>query len=175
MKKIIVLLLLLVFPVTAFAKEAPIVTKLELANEKGTIKYNGEVQDPTVSGDPSYAVMCKLYNSKDEEIDLLSSAVDNHKFEGTFTVTENGTYTVYCANYDGGEIKSETIKIADISNPKTGDISDVYCFVLGVSVAAFVIALMYPRFLKKNRKSTAPAAKKTTTKKATTKKKTSKK
>ena len=170
MKKIIVLLLLLVLTITVFAAETPVISKLELSNDKGTIKYNGEITIPE-SSVPAYAVMCKL-NSGDDELDLFSSEVVDNKFEGSFTVTKNGTYTVYCANYDSGSIKSETIKIEDITNPKTGDEVEIYCIVFAVSVAAVVIALMYPKYLKKNRKSTAPAVKRSTTKKATTPKKT---
>ena len=165
MKKIIVLLLLLVLPVTVFAAEAPKVTKLELKNDKQVITYTGEMEDG------SLAVMCKLYNSNNEELDYLSTAVDTNKFEGKFTVSKNDTYKVSCANYEGGEIKSETIKVAN-ANPKTGDEVEIYCIVFAVSVAAVVIALMYPKYLKKNRKSTAPAVKRSTTKKTTTPKKT---
>ena len=94
MKKVLLVLLLLILPVTVFAAEAPKVTKLELKNDKQVITYTGEMEDDSV------AVMCKLYNSKDEEIDYLSSEVNEHKFEGTFTVTKNDTYKVSCANYE---------------------------------------------------------------------------
>ena len=139
MKKIIVLvLLLLVLPITVFAAEAPTVTKLVLSNEKGVIKYSGEVQDPNPEyGSPSYAVMCKLYNSKDEEIDYLSSEVNEHKFEGSFTVTKNDTYKVSCANYEGGEFKSETI-VVKAANPKTGDTMLLYVALGVVSVVALI-------------------------------------
>ena len=110
MKKYVLLLLLLILPVTVFAKEAPKVTSLTLKNTKQIISYSGEIEEGSV------AVMCKLYNSKDEELDLLSSAVEDKKFEGSFTVDKNDTYTVYCANYEGGEIKSESIKVKE-ANP----------------------------------------------------------
>jgi len=132
MKKIIVLvLLLLVLPITVLAAEAPKVTKLELKNDKQVITYTGEMEDG------SLAVMCKLYNSKDEEIDYLSSSVDNNKFEGTFTVTKNDTYKVSCANYEGGEIKSETI-VVKAANPKTGDTMLLYVALGVVSVVALI-------------------------------------
>lgn len=161
MKKIIVLLILLVLPVTVFAAEAPKVTKLELKNDKQVITYTGEME----AG--SLAVMCKLYNSNNEELDYLSSAVDTNKFEGKFTISTNDTYKVSCANYEGGEIKSETIKVAN-ANPKTGDNVFIYCTVLAVCIASLFIAYSYPRFIKKK-------GKKTTTKKTTTKKSTKKK
>jgi len=171
MKKIIVILsLLFVLPITVFAAETPVVSKLELTNEKGTIKYNGEITIPENSV-PAYAVMCKLY-SGDDEIDLFSSEVVDNKFEGSFTIAKNGTYTVYCANYDSGAIKSETIKIEDVVNPKTGDLVEVYCIVFAFCIAALTLACAYPKYLKKSKKTTGSAVKKTTTKKTSTPKKT---
>ncbi len=151
MKKILLTLLLIILPVTVFAAEPPIVSKLELSNDKGVINFNGETAEPHEygTGIPSYAVMCKLYNSKSEQVDILSTEVNENKFEGSFTVTKNDTYTVYCANYEGGAIKLETVKVDDIVNPKTGDNMYIYCIVFAVCIAAVVIAAMYPRFLKK--------------------------
>lgn len=161
MKKIIVIIsLLFIFPMTAFAALAPEVSKLELSNDKGVITFKGETEN--VGEAVSYAVMCKLYNSESNQIDLLSTEVVDKKFEGSFTVTKNDTYTVYCANYDQGAIKSETIKVDDIVNPKTGDNMYIYCVVFAVCIAAVVIAAMYPRFLKKVK---AKRATKKTTKK----------
>ena len=175
MKKIILALLLIVLPVTVFAAEPPIVSKLELSNDKGVIKFNGETAEPAEygTGVPSYAVMCKLFNSESDQVDLLSTEVNDDKFEGSFTVTKNDTYTVYCANYEGGAIKSETIKVDDIVNPKTGDNMYIYCIVLAVCITAGVVAAMYPRFLKKvkARRATKTTASKKTTSKKTTKKK----
>ena len=131
MKKIIVLLLLLVLPVTVNAAMAPAVTKLELKNDKQVISYTGEMENTAV------AVMCKLFNSKDEEVDYLSSEVDAGKFEGSFTVTKNDTYKVSCANYEGGEIKSETI-VVKAANPKTGDTMLLYVALGVVSVVALI-------------------------------------
>ena len=131
MKKVLLVLLLLILPVTVFAAEAPKATKLELKNDKQVITYTGEMEDG------SLAVMCKLYNSKDEEIDYLSSEVNEHKFEGTFTVTKNDTYKVSCANYEGGEIKSETV-VVKAANPKTGDTMLLYVALGVVSVVALI-------------------------------------
>ena len=132
MKKVLLVLLLLILPVTVFAAEAPKVTKLELKNDKQVITYTGEMEDG------SLAVMCKLYNSKDEEIDYLSSEVNEHKFEGTFTVTKNDTYKVSCANYEGGDIKSDTVKVTKAKNPKTGDTMLLYVALGVVSVVALI-------------------------------------
>ena len=57
--------------------------------------------------------MCKLYDSKEKEIDLLSSAVDNNSFEGEFKVEEAGKYTIACANYEGGDFKKTSIEIEE--------------------------------------------------------------
>lgn len=160
MKKVLLALLLIVLPVTVFAAENPSVTKLELTNDKQVITFKGEMEDG------SLAVMCKLYNSKDEEVDLYSTDVTANKFEGTFTVDKNDTYKVSCANYEGGEIKSETVKVT-AANPKTGDEVYIYCIVFAVCIGALGIACMYPRFLKKRRKG----ATKTSTAKKTTKNK----
>ena len=176
MKKILILLLAIVLPVSVNAAPASTnVTKLELSNDKTVITFKGEIEDDSV------AVMCKLYDSKNEEIDLLSTSVSENKFEGTFTISNNDTYKVACANYDGGEIKTETIKVSDIVNPKTGDLIEAYCIVLALCVAALILACLAPKFLKKRKNAKAStstkssgAKKKATTKKTTTKK-TSKK
>lgn len=171
MKKVLVLLLALVLPVTVFAAEAPKVTKLELSNNKTVITFKGEIEDDSV------AVMCKLYDSKNEEIDLFSTSVSENKFEGTFTISNNDTYKVACANYDGGEIKAETIKVSDIVNPKTGDLIEAYCIVLALCVAALILACLAPKFLRKRKNAKASTSTKTSgaKKKATTKKTTTKK
>ena len=160
MKKIILALVLILLPITVLAAN-PKVESLSLTNSKGVITFKGEMEEG------SLAVMCKLY-SGDDELDLFSTEVNENKFEGSFTVVKNDTYTVYCANYEGGDIKSETIKVDDVVNPKTGDNVYIYCVVLAVCIAAAVIACMYPRFLKKVK--ARRATKKTTTKKTSKKK-----
>ena len=145
MKKIVVFLLLLILPVTVFA--LPAVTKLELSNEKGVITFKGEIEDD------SLAAMCKLYNSEGDEVDLFSTEVVENKFEGTFTVAKNDTYTVYCANYEGGDIKSETIKVTDVakeSNPKTLDNIITYVSLAVVSLVAIVLVAFKIKKSKKN-------------------------
>ena len=170
MKKILVLLLAIVLPVSVNAASTN-VTKLELSNDKTVITFKGEIEDDSV------AVMCKLYDSKNEEIDLLSTSVSENKFEGTFTISNNDTYKVACANYDGGEIKAETIKVSDIVNPKTGDLIELYCLVFAFCIAALILTFMAPKYLKKRKsaKTTASVSKTSSTKKKTTSKKTSKK
>ena len=97
MKKLMfVLTILFLIPMTALAASTPRIITLEADATEGNIKYNGTVEPN------SYAVMCKLYNEKDEELDLLSSPVSEEKFDGNFTVTESGNYKIACANYEGG-------------------------------------------------------------------------
>lgn len=112
--KLFIVSVLLLIPFTVNAAE-PKVTSLDAKVSSGTISYNGTMEDG------SHAVMCKLYDSNSKEIDLLSSAVDSNKFEGSFTVSSKGTYKVSCANYEGGEITEKTVEVIKVKNPKTGD------------------------------------------------------
>ena len=131
MKKImVILIILLVMPVCVLAATTPQVLTLTADSSKKDIYYKGTIEEN------SYAVMCKLYNDKDEEIDMLSSAVDEGKFEGNFTVEENGNYKVACANYEGGEIKTVDVKVDGVekeSNPKTGDAIGLYVLIFSIS------------------------------------------
>lgn len=159
MKKIIFLIVLFIIPTCIMAANIqPKVTKLEATTDKFEIKYNGEVEDG------SYAVMCKLLNDKEEEVDLLSSPVEDLKFDGLFTTTKNGNYKIVCANYEGGEFrrvnvtvevkeepkqevkeetKEETKEVQN--NPKTGD--NIYFYVaLGI---VSLISLGFIFYIKK--------------------------
>ncbi len=112
--KLFIVSVLLLIPFTVNAAE-PKVTSLDAKVSKNEITYNGTMEDG------STAVMCKLYDSKSNEIDLLSTQVDSNKFEGSFTVSSKGTYKVSCANYEGGEITEKTVEVIKVKNPKTGD------------------------------------------------------
>lgn len=120
MKKIMFLLVaLFIVPTCILAATSPEITKLDATVSGKDIKYNGETTDG------AYAVMCKLFSDKDEELDLLSSPVSENKFDGSFTVTDNGEYKVACAIYEGGEFKTVDVSVnveeKKESNPKTGD------------------------------------------------------
>ena len=106
-KSLLILALLLIFPISAFATENPKVLTLETNVDGNIIGYNGTTENG------SYAVMCKLYNSSNEEINMYSLAVDNQEFEGTFIVSAAGTYKVRCANYEGGEIKEVSALVGE--------------------------------------------------------------
>ena len=146
MKKLGLLLCgLFILPFGVFAASNPKVTEINSKVEGNIISYTGT----TETG--SHAVMCKLYNSKDEEIDLLSTAVDNTKFEGEFIVSEIGTYTLECANYEGGELKKVDVVVEKITdeknnaenNPKTGDNYVSLIIILGVSVIGLALCAIY--------------------------------
>ena len=147
MKKLSLFLvsILLIIPFAVKAA-SPSVKTLDATVDSSTIKYSGTMEDG------SYAVMCKLYKG-DDEIDLLSSAVDNNKFEGEFTVSSKGEYKIHCANYEGGEIKNITVSV-DVesdkasskednkSNPKTGDKVMIFVSMLVVSIIGFGITVV---------------------------------
>lgn len=119
MRKIMFLLVaLFMIPTCIFAATAPTITKLEADVSKKDIKYNGETTDG------AYAVMCKLFNDKDEELDLLSSPVSENKFDGSFTVTENGKYKIACAIYEGGEFKTTEVTVNEIKEETKEEIKE---------------------------------------------------
>ena len=125
MKKLVTLLLAVVL-LTPVVKAAELnVKELTTKTDNGTIKYSGTTDEGVL------AVSCSLFNSKNEEVDISSNQVNNNKFEGTFTVTKGDTYTVKCANYEGGKIVSAT---EEIKNPATGDNIIKYGIILGVCV-----------------------------------------
>lgn len=145
MKKLGLLLMLFILPLSVSAASVN-VKSLDATTEGKTIKYNGEMEDGSV------AVMCKLYNGE-EEIDYLSSAVDSNKFEGSFTVTSDGTYKVACANYEGGEFKSTDVVVKEEtteeekkeSTPNTYDNILSIVAIAGISLATLVGITLYIR------------------------------
>ena len=139
MKKFNLLILTVLLIVPFYVKAATTLNVLTVEAEvKGsTITYNGTTEDGV------YAVMCKLYNADKEEIDLLSSAVDNKKFNGEFTVSKKGEYKVACANYDGGEIKEAEVTVKQ-DNPKTYDAGIIgYAILIAVCVIGIVGIVIY--------------------------------
>lgn len=161
MKKIslFIVAILLIIPFTVSAAEYK-VEKLNASNTSGTIKYDGTMETG------STAVKCWLYEGT-TELNYYSSAVDNTKFNGTFTVSKNGEYIVKCANYEGGDLKETTVKVDDLKedeptsvenkeetkteekktsktskNPKTGDnvltfVSLMMISLLGIGLVTF--------------------------------------
>ncbi len=112
MKKISLFIigLLFLFPIGVYAADDPNVDTVSANVDGTTINYSGT----TVNG--STAVVCKLYDSNNEELKTYSTAVSNDSFSGSFQVTSNGDYTVTCANYEGGEKKSATATVTDSTN-----------------------------------------------------------
>jgi len=130
MKKLVTLLLAVVL-LTPVVKAAELnVKELTTKTDNGTIKYSGTTDEGVL------AVSCSLFNSKNEEVDISSNQVNNNKFEGAFTVTKGDTYTVKCANYEGGKIVTATEKV---NNPATGDNVLAYLTVLVISAAGLMI------------------------------------
>ena len=134
MKKIltIVAVLLLVFPLTVNAALAGEVETITVKENGSEVEFNG-----TTNENPIYAVMCKLFDSSDKEVDKVSVEVADKKYEGKFTRVANGSYKVSCANYGGGDFKSATVKVtkSNINNPKTGDAILTSVGILAVSTA----------------------------------------
>ena len=148
MKKLIVLALLL-FPLGVFAATTPRVLSVEAEAEESTVKYQGTTEDGVT------AVMCKLLNTDNEEVDKLSSAVDNKTFAAEFEKVDKGTYTVSCAKYEGGEFatSNEVTIVAEIqsNNPQTYDGGIIASIaILTISVLGITGGLIY---LKKKRVS----------------------
>jgi hypothetical protein len=105
MKKLLVLLIAFIPFTFVNAENKPSVKTLEATVEASKISYSGTMENG------SYAVMCKLFDNDSNEIDKLSSAVDEHKFSGEFTVTSAGDYKLFCANYEGGATKDVTVTV----------------------------------------------------------------
>ena len=107
-KKSLLALLISAFIFPAIVNAAdPEVSTLEPSVSDKVISYSGTVKNG------SHAVMCKLLNSKSEEIDMLSSEVDSNKFSGSFEVTEAGKYSVSCANYEGGKFVTKEVEVSE--------------------------------------------------------------
>ena len=133
MKKLGILLLLFVFPMVVNAASIN-VKSLDASASGKAIKYSGEMESGSV------AVMCKLYNGEDTEVDYLSSSVVSSKFEGTFTVSDAGKYKVSCANYEGGEIKSVDVEVKEEATPATLDNIITY-LILGIISLSLIVGI----------------------------------
>lgn len=140
MKKLVTLLLAVVL-LTPVVKAADLKT-LETKNDNGILKYSGTTEDGVL------AVSCSLFNSKNEEIDISSNQVDNNKFEGSFTVTKGDTYTIKCADYEGGKIVSAQ---EEVKNPSTGDKIMKSVLILGVCALGIAGVAVYSKKTKKSK------------------------
>ena len=116
MKKLGLLLCgLFILPLGVFAASNPKVTEINTKVDENVISYTGKTEKG------SHAVMCKLYNSKGEEVALLSTAVDNTNFKGEFNAPNPDTYTVACANYEGGELKTVEVTVEEKDEEESGN------------------------------------------------------
>ena len=147
MKKILTFIIGLIIFIP-FSVKAIAVKTLDATISGNTISYNGTIEDG------SYAVMCKLLDKDSNEIDMLSTAVNSNKFEGTFTVESNGDYKVSCANYEGGDIKTVDVKVETAAettkNVPTGDNVKTYVIVAIASIIAIAGATVYLKKRVKN-------------------------
>ena len=143
MKKILCLIISLFFIPIFVNAENPKVLSLKVENSGLNIKYSGTTEDG------SHAVMCKLFDKDSNEIDKLSSAVDDNKFEGELLVDEDGEYKLSCANYEGGEFNSVNVIISSSekketpNNPKTIDNIIIYVSISVLSIIGIVSTKIY--------------------------------
>lgn len=137
MKKLIIIALLLVLPLSVFASDPKVLT-VTVSNTESTVSFEGTTEDEV------HAVMCKIYDSKDEEVDMLSVEVSENKFTGSFDNISNGSYVVRCARYEGGEMQEASIIVNNSNNPKTLDKGIVKsAIILTVSVVGVAAGTLY--------------------------------
>lgn len=115
MKKILYsLLILFLIPLAVYADGEPNVTSLDThAEDDGSlILFGGETENS------AHAVMCKLFLGN-EQLYMLSVEVQNEGTNGTyggsFIAPSEGTYTVSCANYEGGTIYTDDVTVAHVT------------------------------------------------------------
>lgn len=136
MKKILLLALLL-FPCMVFAAEPKVLT-VETKVVGNTVNFEGTAEDGVT------AVMCKLFDEDDNEVDKVSTEVDTNKFAEVFENVDKGTYKVSCAKYEGGDIVSAEAVVTATSNPQTYDGGIVTSIIiLLISIIGIVGAAIY--------------------------------
>ena len=138
MKKILVIFTLLVaIPLCAYAEEPKVLT-VTTSSSGSTVNYEGTTEDGVV------AVMCKIYDSSDEEVDMLSLEVDGNKFTGSFSDVANGSYVVRCAKYEGGEMQEAKVLVNNTMNPNTNDAGILKSVIIfGVSIMGVISGIVY--------------------------------
>ena len=115
MKKLLYsLLVVLLIPFAVRAEGEPnVVTVNTHAEDNGNIiLYDGTTENS------AHAVMCKLLDGNNE-IDMRSVEVENNgtagTFAGAFIAPDTGTYTIACANYEGGTIVSDEVTVENMT------------------------------------------------------------
>ena len=101
-RKILVACLLVVASLTSVSAISKDIKTLNASYSNNKISYSGTTDSGVL------AVTCELYNSNNQKVDIKSSEVDNNKFNDSFDA-EAGTYTIKCANYDGGNVVSKEV------------------------------------------------------------------
>lgn len=102
-KYLVIIALLLILPFGVYASDDPAVLEVNAERDGSTINFNGTTEDDV------HAVMCKLFNSSNEEVDMFSTSVEENTFSGSFTNVEDGDYNVLCARYEGGVVRSAQV------------------------------------------------------------------
>lgn len=121
MKKVSLLIvsLLFIIPLSVSAADTEYkVETLEATVSGSTINYKGTMEAGAT------AVTCKLYDKDNKEVDTLSSAVDQQKFEDKFENVANGDYTVGCAFYSGGDVKSVEVTVEEDKQTEPAETTD---------------------------------------------------
>lgn len=138
MKKILVIFtLLFAIPICTLAIEPKVLTVIT-SSSGSTVNYEGTTEEGVV------AVMCKIYDSKDEEVDILSVEVDENKFAGSFSSVPNGSYVVRCAKYEGGDIEEAKVVVNNTTNPNTNDAGILKSVIIfGVSIIGVISGIVY--------------------------------
>ena len=110
MKKLLYsLLIILLIPLSVKALNNEEVLSVDVEINDNVISFTGTTESD------SHAVMCKLYDSNNEEVAKFSVEVSNQNFAGNFIAPEIDTYKVSCANYSGGTIVSKTAKVDNMA------------------------------------------------------------
>lgn len=147
MKKLLLVLILLVAPVTVFAANPKVLT-VTADGGKSKINITGTTEDGV------YAVTCYLNDESGNEIAMDSVSVENKAFTDSFTAVK-GKYTVKCANYAGeSEFVTANVEVTEEvqqkgNQPATGD-NIVLFIILGV-VALAGIAFTTVKLVKKSK------------------------
>ena len=147
MKKLLLVLILLVAPVTVFAANPKVLTVNADAG-KSKINISGTTEEGV------YAVTCYLNDETGKEIAMDSVSVENKIFTDSFTAVK-GKYVVKCANYAGeSEFVSANVEVTEelpskANQPSTGD-NIVLFIILGV-VALIGIAFTTVKLVKKSK------------------------
>ena len=161
MKKValFIISLLLIIPFTVHADNEKVLT-LDVNVNGASITYSGTTEDGIT------AVMCRLFDKNDQDVNKYSSEVTSNAFDGELIASRNGDYKVSCAKYEGGDALVKDVKISGLpeestevttttgdvktsKNPKTNDGILNYVYLLVVGALGMTAGTLYIRKTKK--------------------------